>query len=452
MTDYSREESIAKKQTLDKIAADVLKPINLSIGFKAWMGFLSLALLVCLGAYVYQLKTGLIVTGLRDYVNWGMYIAHFVFFIATALVGMLISAVLGLIGVKWIKPLTRISEIIAIGFAAVAGLVIVSDMGRPDRIANLLLHGRIQSPILWDVTVVTTYMIVSVLLLLYPLLPDLAISLNGRMNDKPKWLQKLYKLMSLNWVHKKEQFEMLHKMIRILLIVIIPTAFAIHTVTSWLFASTMRTGWDSTIFGPYFLSGAFVAGVAGVIIMMFFVSKNYKLDAYITDYHFDKIAKLFVLVMVVYLYFNINEFLVPAYKMKKAEAHHIHLLFSGSYAPLFWFVQICGLILPILLLLIKKIRTPKPMLIIAIFVLAASWLKRYLIVVPTMENPFLPIQNVPHEYQFYTPTMIEIAVTAATFIMALMIITILSKLIPIIPMWEVAEEMEKEEAKILADK
>jgi len=150
------------------------------------------------------------------------------------------------------------------------------------------------------------------------------------MNDKPQWLQKAYKILSMNWSHKKEQFHILHKMIRILLILIIPTAFAIHTVTSWLFAATPRTGWDSTVFGPYFLSGAFVAGVAGVIIMMFFVRNNYKLDKYITIDHFDKIGKLFVLVSIVYLYFNLNEFLVPAYKMKRADAHHIHILFSGS--------------------------------------------------------------------------------------------------------------------------
>ena len=119
---------------------------------------------------------GLGVTGLRDVTSWGMYIANFVFFVATSLVGMLISSVLGLAGAKWIKPIARIAEIIAVAFAAVAGLVIISDMGRPDRLPYVFMFGRVQSPILWDVTVVTTYFFVSLLLWFLPIIPDLAIS------------------------------------------------------------------------------------------------------------------------------------------------------------------------------------------------------------------------------------------------------------------------------------
>ena len=131
------------------------------------------------------------------------------------------------------------------------------------------------------------------------------------------------------------------------MVVIVPTAFAIHTVTSWLFASTLRVGWDSTIFGPYFLTGAFVAGSAAVVIAMYVFRSSYKLEKYITAFHFDKMGKLLVLTMLVYLYFNINEYLVPAYKMKAADAKHLHELFVGSHAFLFWSVQLCGLIIPI---------------------------------------------------------------------------------------------------------
>jgi Ni/Fe-hydrogenase subunit HybB-like protein len=143
-----------------KIADDVLRPVGFNSRFHAWMGFLSIILVACLYAYYIQLKEGLIVTGLRDYVSWGMYIANFVFFVATSLVGMLVTAVLGLIGYEWQKPIARIAELIAVAFAAIAGLVIVMDMGRPERLANVFIHGRVQSPILWDVTVVTTYLVI----------------------------------------------------------------------------------------------------------------------------------------------------------------------------------------------------------------------------------------------------------------------------------------------------
>ena len=146
----------------------------------------------------------------------------------------------------------------------------------------------------------------------------------------------------------------------------------------------------------------------------------------------------------VYLYFNLNEYMVPAYKMKRADATHIHTLFAGSHAMLFWSTQILGLVLPIILLLFRKMRKPGPMLLIGLAVLIGSWFKRYIIVVPTMEHPFLPIQNVPINFQVYSPTLIEVAVTIAPMIMVLLIITILAKVVPVIPIHETLEHIEEE--------
>ena len=89
----------------EKITSDLLRPIRLNKAFILWMGLLGVALVICLYAYTIQLRNGLGVAGIRDYVSWGMYISNFVFFVATSLIGMLISAVLGLTGVKWASPL-----------------------------------------------------------------------------------------------------------------------------------------------------------------------------------------------------------------------------------------------------------------------------------------------------------------------------------------------------------
>jgi len=427
------------RERLDQVSSDVLRNVRINKGFILWMGFLTALLAACLFAYYIQLRQGLGVTGLRDVTSWGVYIANFVFFVATSLVGMLISSVLGLSGATWIKPIARIAEIIAVAFSFFAGLVIISDMGRPDRLPNVFLYGRVQSPILWDVTVVTTYFFVSLLLWFLPMIPDMAIS-KSRLEGRPAFLIKAYELLSIKWIHHEKQYTILKQAMRILLILIIPLAFAIHTVTSWLFAVTPRAGWDSSIFGPYFISGAFVSGTAAVIIAMYFFRVNYKLQKYLTDDHFEKIGRVLVLVSIVYLYFNLNEFMVPGYKLKSLDAIHLKELFAGHYAPLFWGVQIFGLIIPIILLLIKRMRKPLPMLVIAGFVLAASWLKRYIIVVPPQAHPFLPVQNVPVEWVVYKPTLIEIAVSLAAIILVLMIITVLSKLFPVLPIWEIAED------------
>ena len=262
---------------IDKITTDLLSSIRLNKSFMIWMGFLGVSLFICLGAYIKQLTDGLVVTGLGDYVSWGMYLSNFVFFVATSLIGMLISAVLGLSGAKWAAPLARIAEIIALAFAAVAGLVIISDMGRPDRLLNVFLHGRVQSPIVWDLTVVTGYVLISALFLYIPLIPDLKIC-SEKLDKISPFQRNIYKTLSLNWNGTLEQEKLLKQSTRILSILIIPVAMAIHTVTSWLFASTLRAGWDSTIMGPYFVTGAFVAGSAAVIIAMYFYRKSSKLE------------------------------------------------------------------------------------------------------------------------------------------------------------------------------
>jgi molybdopterin-containing oxidoreductase family membrane subunit len=426
----------------DKITSDLLRHIRLNKGFIIWMGVLGIALIICLIAYVDQLKNGLGVAGIRDYVSWGLYISNFVFFVAVSLIGMLMTAVLGLLKIKWAAPLTRISEIIAFAFAAVAGLVIISDMGRPDRLIYVITFGRVQSPIFWDITVVTIYVAISALLLYLPLIPDLKICYD-KLDKVPGFPRRIYKALSLNWTGSKEQQTIITNSIRVLAILIIPVAFGIHTVTSWLFANTSRDGWDSSVFGPYFVSGAFVAGCAAVIICMYFYQKNYKLKDYITDMHFDKMGKLLVLVSLVYLYFNLNEFMVPGYKMKKFDAVHLKELFTGAHAMLFWGTQILGLILPIILLLFKQLRKPLPIMVISIFVLVGAWFKRYIIVVPPQENPFIPIQDVPYIFKHYTPTLDEILITVGPIILTLIIITILSKIIPIIPVQEAIDESKE---------
>ncbi|PKP26468.1 MAG: polysulfide reductase [Bacteroidetes bacterium HGW-Bacteroidetes-2] len=421
----------------DKLIQD-LAPQKFGMRGKIWIAFLLVVILAALYAYYQQFDKGLIITGMRDYALWGVYISNFVFFVAISLVGSLVTAILRLSGVKWSTPLTRISEVIAVAAIIMAGLTIIIDMGRPDRIYNIFLHGRLQSPIIWDVLVITTYLLISILLLYYPLLPDFAI-LKKYFSNKPK-LSKWYGKLSLKWTGTKKQTSIYNSSIKTLSILIIPVAFGIHTVTAWLFATTYRPGWDSTNFGPYFIAGAFVAGAGAVVVIMFVLRKIYHLENYITDLHFDKMGKLLVLLCLVYLYFNVNEYLIPAYKSTNEESAHLEELFFGSYAPLFWTVIIGGLIVPVIALVFPKGRKPLPLFIIALLVVLGAWWKRYIIVTPTLLHPFLPIQGVPESWRHYFPTGLEWTITFGTLASALLIMTILFRYLPIIPIHETAEE------------
>jgi molybdopterin-containing oxidoreductase family membrane subunit len=208
-----------------------------------------------------------------------------------------------------------------------------------------------------------------------------------------------------------------------------------------LFATTFRVGWDSSIFGPYFVAGAFMVGAGAVVVAMYILTKIYpRYDQYITEKHFDRMGILLVLLSLVYLYFNINEYMVPGYKMKAEDASYLTELFVGKYALMFWSVQICGMVLPIIMLTFKKFRKPFPIFIISVCVIVGAWFKRFLIVIPTLLHPFLPLQEVPEKYKVYIPTFAECSITIASLAGVLLIITVFIRYFPIISIWEVAEE------------
>ena len=298
---------------------------------------------------------------------------------------------------------------------------------------------------MWDVIVITTYLTISVLFLYFPLLPDLPILIKNSKDGSAR--QKFYKIIGSFWKGTAAQFRISENAIRIISVMIIPVALAIHTVTSWLFATTYRPGWDSTNFGAYFVSGAFLVGAGGVVVAMYVFRKAYKLEAYITEKHFDNMSKIVVLLALVYLYFNINEYLVPAFKMKKAEEHHLQSLVTGEFARVFWTAIIMSMIVPVVVLLFPKGRKPFPAFLMGIVVVVGSWFKRYIIVTPTMLSPFLPMYDVPDSYKHYFPSWEEWAITTGSLAGTLLIITIFTRLFPIIPIHETIEEMENKHGK-----
>jgi len=428
--------------TAEQITAD-LYPKKFATSGRIWTIALIIICLIGVYAYYRQLKYGLVVTNMRDYVSWGIYISNFVFFVAISLVGSLITAVLRLANVHWSTPLTRIAEIIAVSAIVFASIIIVVDMGRPERFYNLFLHPRIQSPIMWDVVVIATYFVISMLLLYLPLLPDLQI-LNNNRNKNTGFENRIYKFLGSFWKGTDQQFKLANRSILTLCIAIIPVAFTIHTVTSWLFATTYRPGWDSTNFGAYFISGAFLVGGGAVLVAMYMFRKHYNLQNYITDKHFDMMGKIVVLLALIYLYFNINEYLVPAFKMKKSEEEHLSGLFSGRFSPLFWFCIVVGMLIPMFILLAKRGRKPFPAFIAGCMVVVGAWFKRYLIVTPTLLHPFLPMSNVPESYKHYFPSWEEWAIAMGSLAGALLIITFFARFFPIIPIHETVIEKNEE--------
>ena len=206
---------------------DDLRPVSYNNLGKIWVAVLLTICGIGLFAYIRQLDQGLGITDMSDYLTWGIYVSNFVFFVAISLVGSLISAILKLSRVSWRTPLTRISEIIAVSAIIMAAITIIIDMGRPDRFYHVIIFARIQSPITWDVIVISVYLLMSLLLLYLPMIPDLAIYKKD--NLLPRWIRKMYTFLALNWVGNKTQKRLLNRSIYRLAVVIIPVAFGIHT-------------------------------------------------------------------------------------------------------------------------------------------------------------------------------------------------------------------------------
>lgn len=430
---FTQEEYMVMKN-------DLLRPIEKTGKWgKVWITFLTTVFLAGVVAYYLQETRGkAVTTGLSDYTMWGVYISNFLFLVALSLSSVFMSAILKLTHFEWYRPISRIADVISLASISMAGLCIMISMGRPDRLYFLFIHGRIQSPIVWDIIVVLTYFVACVLALFIALIPSLSTCKN-HLENMPKWQFKMYEILSFGWKGTQEQWKILKRTVYILTILIIPLGIALRTVSAWLFSTTLRPEWDSTNFGAYFVSGSALLTVAVMIIAVYAFRKIYKLKKYLTNMHFDKMGRAMVLMGLIYAYFNINEYLVPAYKMSSLHANHLLNLFVGENALFYWLVVLFGIAVPCILPLFKKLRKPFPLTIIAAAVLIAGWFKFYLIVIPGLSHPLLPIQDVPASWSHYTPSALEMTIVAATIAGTMLLVTIFSKYFPIISVWEVAE-------------
>jgi molybdopterin-containing oxidoreductase family membrane subunit len=223
-------------------------------GRNSWGWTIFFLLWIIVGGYALYLQNaeGHIVTGMRDNVVWGLYIANFIFFIGISYAGAVISGILHILKVEWRKPIIRIAEMITVIATMIGPVFILLCVGRLDRLHHLILYPRLQSPIVWDVFAITTYFTGSVIFLYLALIKDFAIYRDAKLKV-PKWRQKLYKVLAIGYRGTPSQRKHISISTNLMAIIIIPLAIIVHSVLSWIFGMTLRPGWHSTIFGPYFV-------------------------------------------------------------------------------------------------------------------------------------------------------------------------------------------------------
>jgi len=406
-----------------------------------WVYFLLIPMALAAYALYIQVVDGHIVTGMRDNVVWGLYIANFIFFIGISYAGAVISGILHLLNVEWRKPIIRVAELITVIATIIGPIYILLCVGRLDRLHHLVIYARLQSPITWDVFAISTYLFGGLLFLYLASIKDFAIYRDATELKLQGWRRRLYAALALNYQDTPEQKKSIAVSMNLLSIMIIPLAIIVHSVLSWIFGMTMRPGWHSTIFGPYFVLAAIYSGTGVLIIAMWIFRKVYKLTDYLQDKHFINLSYIMMTLAAAYGYFTFSEYLTDWYSLEKWNGEVIAKLFDlKEYGWWFLFANIAGILLPILVVAVPKLRQPNIITIAASLMVIAMWVKRYLIVVPTLESPLFPIQDTRTEFVHYSPTWVEWALTLGGIATFLLLFTLASKFMTIVSVSELESE------------
>lgn len=412
--------------------------------WRFWLVTATLAFLVVtcfFYAWYYLIMEGLGVTGVNRPVYWAIFLVNVVYWIGISHAGTFISAILRVLKVETRRPFTRAAELMTTFGLVQAGASVFMHMGRIWLAYWLFpfpnergLWPDFHSPLMWDFLAINTYLLCSTMYLFLPLIPDIAM-----VRDRAKgWSKIFYRVLSLGFRGTEGEWKNLHATMNIFAFAIIPVMFSVHTIVSWDFAMASRPGWSSTVFGPYFVVGALQSGMAAVAMVLFLVRSTMKNMAYfIRAEAFNTIGKLMLIVSLTWAYFYFNDYLVPWYGGDKWWKILEDFTQRGPLAALWYIMLICNTAIPWLILWNKKWRTTPWLLgLVGLIINIGMWLERYIII-----PEGLSINRMPFTWQLYFPR-IEVYMTIGTFALFLLLYMAASRIIPLIPVWEVQEGQE----------
>lgn len=422
-----------------RLRHDMLAPLT-RFSSRYWIAVgLCLVVIAFAGfAWANQLAYGIGVAGIRRPVYWGFYIINFVFWIGISHAGTLISAILRLTDAGWRKPVTRAAEAITVFALMIGGLFPIIHLGRAWLFYWLipypnerLLWVNFRSPLLWDMVAIFTYVSGSLLYLYLPMIPDLAMM--GRRFGGLRG--KIYRALAIGWRGSDRQWHALEFAMKLMAAIILAVAVSVHSVVAFDFSMAVAPMWHSTILAPYFVAGAIFSGIAALIIALASLRKFLRLEAYLKPLHFHNLSKLLLLMCILWAYFTVSDHLTTWYGGDPLDMRVFNAREHGPYAFWFWLMVVCNFVVPFVLLSIKKLRTIPTIIFSSCTVLLGMWLERFLIVVPTLANP--PLAAAAGSY---TPSWVELAITAGTFAGMVLLYLVFTRLVPIIAVWEYEHE------------
>lgn len=433
-----REPLIKGNKTYSQVTEDIYRPIATKPG-KLWFFGISLSSLALLGGLVSIFVTiwyGIGTWGINRTIGWGWGITNFVWWVGIGHAGTFISAILLLFRQKWRTSINRSAEAMTIFAVMCAGLFPLIHMGR-------LLLGffilpypntrqvwvNFNSPLLWDVFAITTYLLVSLVFWYMGLIPDI-----GTIRDKvkSKVSKFFYGMLSFGWTGSARHWQRHEVMSLILAGLAAPLVLSVHTIVSFDFATSVIPGWHTTIFPPYFVSGAIFSGFAMVQTLLIVARKSMKLEEYITIQHIASMNKIIIVTGSIVGVAYITELFMSWYSQVPYEQFAFRNRALGPYWWAYWIMMTCNVVTP-QLFWFKKIRTnPLITFIISIFVNIGMWFERFVIVVTSLHRDYLP-----SSWTMYKPSIVEIGLYVGTLGIFFTFFFLFIRFFPVIAMAEI---------------
>ena len=297
-----------------------------SKGFsKVALGVFAVLTVIGVACWIYQLIGGLGVTGMSNSTSWGLYICMFMLFVGLSAGGLIVASSAHVFNIESFKKIAKPAVILSTVCICVAGMLILVDLGGIQRIWRLITGPNFMSPLLWDVCIITIYLVINIL--------------------------------DLVWMQKGDENK-----IRKLSYVALPVAILVHSVTAWIFGLQIARAWYTAIMAPIFVASALDSGLALLILGLLLLDRVGIME--LEDDLLAKLGKLLATFIAVDAFFIGCELLTMAYP-GASEAQALTIMTSGATAPFFWFEIIGGLLIPFVVLAIANNRTKRGMVILA---------------------------------------------------------------------------------------
>ena len=430
---------ILNDKSYHTISEDIARPIE-GRASRAWwiaFGITLLATLWGVWAIWVTLRDGIGAWGLNKNVGWAWDITNFVWWIGIGHAGTLISAVLLLFRQQWRVAINRSAEAMTIFAVLQASIFPILHLGRPWLLHFNLpipnqygsLWDNFNSPLLWDVFAIATYFSVSLVFWWVGLLPDFAMLRDRALKPFQK---KIYSLLSFGWSGRAKDWQRIEETMLLLAGIATPLVISVHTIVSFDFATSVVSGWHTTIFPPYFVAGAIFSGFAMVSLLLIILRKVCKLEGYITLKHIELMNTVMLVAGSIVAVAYLTEFFMAMRSHSEFEKYIFLNRATGDYAWAFWAMIICNIVLPQLLWFKKLRRSIAFSVCVALVVCVGMWFERFVIIVTSLHRGYLP-----SSWTMFSPTWVDIGIFVGTLGFFFLLFLLYARSFPMIAQAEV---------------